>query len=154
LIPHASLEVTNVLKKLLRYDPEERITARHGLLSPYFDEAPERTATSQLVESNCNSVPPTSTFYSNPAPQNSHTGGGGGGGDEDGKTNLPPIHLSKARHMKPFKFKPKNFGMHSTITGGFAGHIYNNSNMNNAYGSGMNATMQHKNKFIKKNLRN
>ena len=44
LIPHASLDVLNVLKKLLRYDPEERITARHGLLSPYFEEVPERTA--------------------------------------------------------------------------------------------------------------
>eukprot|EP00452_MALV-II_sp_L67-6_P000112 gene112-147_t len=44
LIPHASLEVLSVLKKLLRYDPEERITARHGLLSAYFEEAPERTA--------------------------------------------------------------------------------------------------------------
>jgi len=43
LIPHASLEVLGVLKKLLRYDPEERITARHGLLSSYFEEAPERT---------------------------------------------------------------------------------------------------------------
>lgn len=32
LIPHASLEVLSVLKKLLRYDPEERITARHGYL--------------------------------------------------------------------------------------------------------------------------
>ena len=58
--------------------------------------------------------------------------------------------------MKPFKFKPKNFGLHSTITSGFGpAHIYNpnNSNLNSAYLSGMNATV-HKNKFFKKTGRN
>ena len=66
LIPHASLDVLSVLKKLLRYDPEERITARHGLLSPYFEEVPERTENTtrhrETESGNTNSQIPTSTF--------------------------------------------------------------------------------------------
>ncbi|CAD7955486.1 unnamed protein product [Amoebophrya sp. A25] len=63
LIFRARLDVLSVLKKLLRYDPEETITARHGLLSPYFEEVPERTITHRETEreSNTNSIP-TSTF--------------------------------------------------------------------------------------------
>ncbi|CAD7933892.1 unnamed protein product [Amoebophrya sp. A25] len=149
LIPHASVDVLSVLKKLLRYDPEERITARHGLLSPYFEEVPERTV--PLHTTGMEQGAPSSTFY--------RTGGAQSQAEsreEDHmsqKTNLPPIHGAKggAKHMKPFKFKPKNFGLHSTMSGGFSGHQQhgNNTQHGNAYLSGMNATM-HKSKFFKK----
>lgn len=219
LIPHASLDVLSVLKKLLRYDPEERITARHGLLSPYFEETPERTSaiadhhnstfyhshgggagntmnveggvaghpatganghgTSNNVSNNIghinqtqgsnlpqgngqvaihggsNHVPAslagsnlmTSQIDDSSNVSNLHTS------STQQKTNLPPIHTAKNKHIKPFKFKPKNFGLHSTVTSGFGptGHIYSNphGHSGNAYLSGMNATM-HKNKFFKK----
>lgn len=232
LIPHASLDVLSVLKKLLRYDPEERITARHGLLSPYFEETPERTDqhpthhSSTFYHSNDNRTMEYSgkagtdasnthrtdhsqthrtdnnnvtTNQSNRmvadhggnqgggqqgghnnssshSQQGGHNQQGGGGhsnvpsnmgqsGNNNGnddhvntnhKTNLPPI-VAKNKHIKPFKFKPKNFGLHSTITSGFNNMHYSGMNATmqrheqpgNAYLSGMNATL-HKNKFFKK----
>jgi len=36
LIPHADGELTELMKKLLRYDPDERILARQALKDPYF----------------------------------------------------------------------------------------------------------------------
>ncbi|CAK0876056.1 unnamed protein product [Prorocentrum cordatum] len=36
LIPHADAELTELMKKLLRYDPDERILARQALKDPYF----------------------------------------------------------------------------------------------------------------------
>lgn len=38
LIPHASAEVTDLMKKLLEYDPDDRIVARQALKDPYFRE--------------------------------------------------------------------------------------------------------------------
>lgn len=150
---------------LLRYDPEERITARHGLLSPYFEEVPERTS---QHEQNPNA--PTSTFYSSSQQQGNqndgagggHAGGAAGAGEEGQKGTLPPINQHKSsqhKNMKPFKFRSKNFGLHSTITSGFghqshhqnhaSTHYGNKSgNISNAYLSGMNATT-HRNKFFK-----
>ncbi|CAD7969278.1 unnamed protein product [Amoebophrya sp. A120] len=154
LIPHASLDVLSVLKKLLRYDPEERITARHGLLSPYFEEVPERTVP---LHTNSIEQAPTSTFYRTGGNQSTvsdnhdtdrhHESTHHAKDQAQAKTNLPPIHAkNQTKHMKPFKFKPKNFGLHSTMSG-FGGNYGNTGG--NAYLSGMNATM-HKSKFFKK----
>jgi len=41
LIPHVSPEVTDLLKKLLEYDPDDRIIARHALKDPFFREVKE-----------------------------------------------------------------------------------------------------------------
>lgn len=38
LIPHADAELTELMKKLIRYDPDERILARQALKDPYFRE--------------------------------------------------------------------------------------------------------------------
>merc|ERR1719162_1909924 len=38
LIPHASAEVTDLLKNLLEYDPDDRIIGRQALKDPYFKE--------------------------------------------------------------------------------------------------------------------
>lgn len=38
LIPHADAELTEIMKKLIRYDPDERILARQALKDPYFRE--------------------------------------------------------------------------------------------------------------------
>jgi len=36
LIPHADAELTELMKKLIRYDPDERILARQALKDPFF----------------------------------------------------------------------------------------------------------------------
>jgi renal tumor antigen len=36
LIPHADMELIELMKKLIRYDPDERILARQALKDPYF----------------------------------------------------------------------------------------------------------------------
>jgi len=41
LIPHASAEVTDLMKKLLEYDPDDRIVARQALKDVYFKELRE-----------------------------------------------------------------------------------------------------------------
>jgi len=38
LIPHASAEVSNLMQRLLEYDPDDRIVARQALKDPYFRE--------------------------------------------------------------------------------------------------------------------
>merc|ERR1719183_936247 len=38
LIPHAEPDLVDVMKKLIRYDPDERILARQALKDPYFRE--------------------------------------------------------------------------------------------------------------------
>eukprot|EP00930_Biecheleria_cincta_P054541 TRINITY_DN4074_c0_g1_i1.p1 TRINITY_DN4074_c0_g1~~TRINITY_DN4074_c0_g1_i1.p1 ORF type:complete len:538 (-),score=103.74 TRINITY_DN4074_c0_g1_i1:55-1668(-) len=38
LIPHADPELTELMKKLIRYDPDERILARQALKEPFFRE--------------------------------------------------------------------------------------------------------------------
>lgn len=38
LIPHADAELVELMKKLIRYDPDERILARQALKDPYFRE--------------------------------------------------------------------------------------------------------------------
>jgi len=38
LIPHADTELVELMKKLVRYDPDERILARQALKDPYFRE--------------------------------------------------------------------------------------------------------------------
>jgi len=38
LIPHASKEVTELMKKMLEYDPDDRAVARQALKDPYFKE--------------------------------------------------------------------------------------------------------------------
>jgi renal tumor antigen len=38
LIPHADSEFTELMKKLIRYDPDERILARQALKDPFFRE--------------------------------------------------------------------------------------------------------------------
>lgn len=38
LVPHASQEVTDLMKKFLEYDPDDRIVARQALKDPYFKE--------------------------------------------------------------------------------------------------------------------
>jgi len=38
LIPHADLELTELMKKLVKYDPDERILARQALKDSYFRE--------------------------------------------------------------------------------------------------------------------
>eukprot|EP00747_Dinoflagellata_sp_TGD_P094302 gnl/TRDRNA2_/TRDRNA2_166063_c1_seq1.p1 gnl/TRDRNA2_/TRDRNA2_166063_c1~~gnl/TRDRNA2_/TRDRNA2_166063_c1_seq1.p1 ORF type:complete len:576 (-),score=118.15 gnl/TRDRNA2_/TRDRNA2_166063_c1_seq1:238-1965(-) len=59
LIPHASPELVDLMKKLIRYDPDERILARQALKDPYFrdirDAEKERVAASQVA-----SAPPSS----------------------------------------------------------------------------------------------
>eukprot|EP00931_Biecheleriopsis_adriatica_P121742 TRINITY_DN967_c0_g1_i1.p1 TRINITY_DN967_c0_g1~~TRINITY_DN967_c0_g1_i1.p1 ORF type:complete len:535 (+),score=120.52 TRINITY_DN967_c0_g1_i1:162-1766(+) len=42
LIPHADPELVELMKKLLRYDPDERILARQALKDPFFREYHER----------------------------------------------------------------------------------------------------------------
>ena len=140
-----------MLKKLLRYDPEERITARHGLLSPYFEDAPERTGT--VEGQNGGGVRDLSqTMSSGLVQQNSCEGSTTVAAAENTGSALPPINgplkaSARTQHMKPYKFKPKNYGLHSTITGGFGG-----GGGNSVAGSGhyMNATMHNKSKFLKK----
>lgn len=41
LIPHADTELVELMKKLIRYDPDERILARQALKDPYFRELRE-----------------------------------------------------------------------------------------------------------------
>ncbi|CAL1147232.1 unnamed protein product [Cladocopium goreaui] len=41
LIPHAEPELVELMKKLVRYDPDERILARQALKDPYFRELRE-----------------------------------------------------------------------------------------------------------------
>mmetsp|Transcript_75433 Transcript_75433/g.161621 ORF Transcript_75433/g.161621 Transcript_75433/m.161621 type:complete len:540 (-) Transcript_75433:80-1699(-) len=38
LIPHADADLTELMKKLIRYDPDERILARQALKDPFFRE--------------------------------------------------------------------------------------------------------------------
>jgi renal tumor antigen len=38
LIPHASTELQELMKKLIRYDPDERILARQAIKDPYFKD--------------------------------------------------------------------------------------------------------------------
>ena len=60
-------------------------------------------------------------FFTNVSPDSSHQTGDGDqkGGDGDQKGTLPPIHNKHQKNMKPFKFRSKNFGLHSTIANGF-----------------------------------
>lgn len=38
LVPHVDVELVELMKKLIRYDPDERILARQALKDPYFKE--------------------------------------------------------------------------------------------------------------------
>jgi len=48
LIPHAEPECVELMQRLLRYDPEERILARQALRDPYFRELHEMTKTKEI----------------------------------------------------------------------------------------------------------
>lgn len=41
MLQHASKECVDLIKLMLIYDPEERITAKHALKHPYFKELRE-----------------------------------------------------------------------------------------------------------------
>lgn len=56
LIPHADADLTELMKKLVRYDPDERILARQALKDPYFRELREAekdlTSASPSIQAN------------------------------------------------------------------------------------------------------
>jgi renal tumor antigen len=70
LIPHADPELTELMRKLLRYDPDERILARQALKDPYFRDL--RDAEKEYMTSTSQSF--------------SRRGAEGHGGDAGGST--------------------------------------------------------------------
>lgn len=56
LLPHVSSEVTDLMKKLLEYDPDDRIIARQALKDPYFREL--RELDRQQIQGSADAVAP------------------------------------------------------------------------------------------------
>lgn len=51
LIPHATPECVDLIEQLLKYNPEERITAEEALRHPYFRELNENEVQKELSSS-------------------------------------------------------------------------------------------------------
>ncbi|KAG6868251.1 negative regulator of the PHO system [Termitomyces sp. T159_Od127] len=64
VLPKASREAIDLLDKLLKFDPTERITAAEALAHPYF----QNTATGSSFNMNAGSMPPPSFNFPHPHP--------------------------------------------------------------------------------------
>jgi renal tumor antigen len=106
-------ECLDLMKRLLVYNPEERITAKQALKHPYFKELreAERRARNKVVPARGNimkgSVTPSSVLSPahNYSSHHSSNGGGGGGGGFDASASiqitsgkyLPHVHNSTVK---------------------------------------------------------
>ncbi|KAG6896743.1 hypothetical protein C0992_006405 [Termitomyces sp. T32_za158] len=67
VLPKASREAIDLLDKLLKFDPTERITAAEALAHPYF----QNTTTGSSFNMNAGSMPPPSFNFPHPHPTHS-----------------------------------------------------------------------------------
>jgi len=110
LVPHADSDLVEIIKKLIRYDPDDRILARQALKDPFFRDLRDAEKDSAAVSAAPSSLPsnalPKAAMSSSSSvsgkggdddnPETTHEPGGAGDEEQSNKGSLPTIRQQEA----------------------------------------------------------